>query len=299
MSRTTFLNVDDTKAGMADLDKEKINKLIQEASKNSKFFKQQQRREEENRRRIEVKLSKIKSFSNFQIEQAEKSADRYLNQLDKTRDLSRIFCHIDMDAFYASVEMRDNPTLQHVPMAVGGEGMLSTSNYLARQFGVRAAMPGFIARHLCPNLVIVPCDFEKYRTDSSKIMKIISEYDENYGSCGLDEAFADLTNHLQIRKTLSEEQRTFPKEENSIQTIIFGITAEETVQEIRHRIYLTTRLTASAGIACNMRLAKLCSDINKPNGQYQLESNVNIILNFIRNLPIRKIKGIGKVVFLS
>ncbi|CAF4624947.1 unnamed protein product [Rotaria sp. Silwood1] len=298
MSRTTFLNVDDTKAGMADLDKEKINKLIQEASKNSKFFKQQQRREEENRRRIEVKLSKIKSFSNFQIEQAEKSADRYLNQLDKTRDLSRIFCHIDMDAFYASVEMRDNPTLQHVPMAVGGEGMLSTSNYLARQFGVRAAMPGFIARHLCPNLVIVPCDFEKYRTDSSKIMKIISEYDENYGSCGLDEAFADLTNHLQIRKTLSEEQRTFPKEENSIQTIIFGITAEETVQEIRHRIYLTTRLTASAGIACNMRLAKLCSDINKPNGQYQLESNVNIILNFIRNLPIRKIKGIGKVTAL-
>ncbi|CAF1090496.1 unnamed protein product [Rotaria sordida] len=298
MSRTTFLNVDDTKAGMEDLDKEKINKLIQEASKNSKFFKQQQRREEENRRRIEVKLSKIKSFSTFQIEQAEKSADRYLNQLDKTRDLSRIFCHIDMDAFYASVEMRENPALQHVPMAVGGEGMLSTSNYLARQFGVRAAMPGFIARHLCPNLVIVPCDFNKYRVDSSKVMKIISEYDENYGSCGLDEAFADLTNHLQKRSTLSEEQRTFPKEENSTEIITFGITAEETVQEIRHRIYLATRITASAGMACNMRLAKLCSDINKPNGQYQLESNVNVILNFIRNLPIRKIKGIGKVTAL-
>ncbi|CAF1003210.1 unnamed protein product [Adineta steineri] len=298
MSRTTFLNVDDSKAGMEDLDKEKINKLIQEASKNSKFFKQQQRREEDNRRRIEVKLSKIKSFTPFQIEQAEKSADRYLSQLDKTRDLSRIFCHIDMDAFYASVEMRENPALQHVPMAVGGEGMLSTSNYLARQFGVRAAMPGFIGRQLCPNLVIVPCDFKKYRIDSSKVMKIISEYDDNYGSCGLDEAFADLTNHLQIRAVSSEQQRTFPKEDNSTDTITFGITAEETVQEIRHRIYLSTRLTASAGIACNMRLAKLCSDINKPNGQYQLESNVNVILNFIRNLPIRKIKGIGKVTAL-
>ncbi|CAF1032395.1 unnamed protein product [Adineta steineri] len=298
MSRTTFLNVDDSKAGMEDLDKEKINKLIQEASKNSKFFKQQQRREEDNRRRIEVKLSKIKSFTPFQIEQAEKSADRYLSQLDKTRDLSRTFCHIDMDAFYASVEMRENPALQHVPMAVGGEGMLSTSNYLARQFGVRAAMPGFIGRQLCPNLVIVPCDFKKYRIDSSKVMKIISEYDDNYGSCGLDEAFADLTNHLQIRALSSEQQRTFPKEDNSTDTITFGITAEETVQEIRHRIYLSTRLTASAGIACNMRLAKLCSDINKPNGQYQLESNVNIILNFIRNLPIRKIKGIGKVTAL-
>ncbi|CAF4901130.1 unnamed protein product, partial [Rotaria socialis] len=170
MSRTTFLNVDDTKAGMEDLDKEKINKLIQDASKNSKFFKQQQRREEDNRRRIEVKLSKIKSFTPFQIEQAEKSVDRYLAQLDKTRDLSRTFCHIDMDAFYAAVEMRDNPALQHVPMAVGGESMLSTSNYLARQFGVRAAMPGFIARHLCPNLVIVRCDFEKYRADSVKVM---------------------------------------------------------------------------------------------------------------------------------
>ncbi|CAF4387116.1 unnamed protein product, partial [Rotaria sordida] len=76
--------------------------------------------------------------------------------------------------------------------------------------------------------------------------------------------------------------------ENSTEIITFGITAEETVQEIRHRIYLATRITASAGMACNMRLAKLCSDINKPNGQYQLESNVNVILNFIRNLPIRK-----------
>ncbi|CAF4593524.1 unnamed protein product [Rotaria socialis] len=294
MSRTTFLNVDDTKAGMEDLDKEKINKLIQDASKNSKFFKQQQRREEDNRRRIEVKLSKIKSFTPFQIEQAEKSVDRYLAQLDKTRDLSRTFCHIDMDAFYAAVEMRDNPALQHVPMAVGGESMLSTSNYLARQFGVRAAMPGFIARHLCPNLVIVRCDFEKYRADSVKVI----EYDENYGSCGLDEAFADLTNHLQIRTNFSEQQRTFPKEENSTETITFGMTAEEVVQEMRHRIHLATRLTASAGIACNMRLAKLCSDINKPNGQYQLESNVEVILNFIRNMPIRKIKGIGKVTAL-
>ncbi|CAF1497008.1 unnamed protein product, partial [Adineta steineri] len=124
----------------------------------------------DNRRRIEVKLSKIKSFTHFQIEQAEKSADRYLTQLDKTRDLSRIFCHIDMDAFYASIDMRENPALQHVPMAVGGEGMLSTSNYLARQFGVRAAMPGSIERQLCPNLVIVPCDFNKYRIDSSKVM---------------------------------------------------------------------------------------------------------------------------------
>ncbi|CAF4984427.1 unnamed protein product, partial [Rotaria socialis] len=124
------------------------------------------------------------------------------------------------------------------------------------------------------------------------------EYDENYGSCGLDEAFADLTNHLQIRTNFSEQQRTFPKEENSTETITFGMTAEEVVQEMRHRIHLATRLTASAGIACNMRLAKLCSDINKPNGQYQLESNVEVILNFIRNMPIRKIKGIGKVTAL-
>ena|ERR1700733_15436599 len=98
----------------------------------------------------------------------------------------------------------------------------------------------------------VSFNYELYR-------KIISEYDENYGSCGLDEAFADLTNHLTIRMTSSEQQRTFPKEVNSNEIITFGITAEETVQEIRHRIYLATRLTASAGIACNMRLAKLCS----------------------------------------
>ena len=91
--------------------------------------------------------------------------------------------------------------------------------------------------------------------------KIISEYDDNYGSCGLDEAFADLTGHLQLRSASTEQQRTFPKDVNlaTDETITFGLTAEETVQEIRHRIYLATRLTASAGIACNMRLAKLCS----------------------------------------
>lgn len=141
--------------------------------------------------------------------------------------------------------------------------------------------------------------------------KILSEYDENYGSCGLDEAFVDLTSHFQQRIHSPDQQRTFPKDVNKNEheeTITFGLTAEETVQEIRHRIYLATHLTASAGIACNMRLAKLCSgriffllllhahiirslDINKPNGQYRLESNVDVILNFIRNLPIRKVKN--------
>jgi len=89
----------------------------------------------------------------------------------------------------------------------------------------------------------------------------LSEYDENYGSCGLDEAFVDLTNHLQQRIHSSDQQRTFPKDEqnSATETITFGFTAEETVQEIRLRIHLATRLTASAGIACNMRLAKLCS----------------------------------------
>ncbi len=111
----------------------------------------------------------------------------------------------------------------------------------------------------------------------------------------LDEAYLDLTEYMKKRYTLTVAERTFPKQpdDSTHETITFDTDIEDCVREIRHRIYLSTKLTASAGIACNLRLAKLCSDVNKPNGQCYLHSDVNIILDFIRKLPIRKIKGIG------
>ncbi len=101
-----------------------------------------------------------------------------------------------MDMFYAAVEIRDNPSLADKPVAVGGQMMISTANYIARKFGVRSAMPGFIAKKLCPNLIFVDCNFSKYKEASTIFKTILEEYDPDYESMGLDEANLDLTNYL-------------------------------------------------------------------------------------------------------
>ncbi|XP_048224240.1 DNA polymerase kappa isoform X2 [Perognathus longimembris pacificus] len=253
-----------------------------------------------------------------------------------------------MDAFYAAVEMRDNPELKDKPIAVGSLSMLSTSNYHARRFGVRAAMPGFIAKRLCPQLIIVPPNFDKYRAVSKEVKEILAEYDPNFMAMSLDEAYLNITKHLQERQNWPEDKRRYfikmgnlvendkPRKEvnnvcehewpsspllfedsppdlqppgnpfqvdfeehNNPQTlqdsIVFGTSAEEVVKEIRFRIEQKTTLTASAGIAPNTMLAKVCSDKNKPNGQYQILPTRQAVMDFIKDLPIRKVSGIGKV----
>lgn len=113
----------------------------------------------------------------------------------------------------------------------------------------------------------------------------------------LDEAYLDITDHLEKRSDLDAAYRTYPKsygeDDDNDEMITFGLDVDECVRELRHRIYLATRLTASAGIACNMRLAKLCSDCNKPNGQFRLENKRDTIIKFICDMPVRKMNGIG------
>ena len=146
------------------------------------------------------------------------------------------------DAFYAAVEERDQPSLKDQPMAVGGMGMLSTSNYLARKYGVRAGMPGFIGKKLCPTLKIVPPNFEKYKAVSSIIRQVFKEYDPGFCPMSLDEAYLDITEYLDTHSNLR---------------------ASEVVEEMRAKIFQNTQLTASAGISLNTMLAKICSDLNK------------------------------------
>ena len=184
-----------------------------------------------------------------------------------------------MDMFYAAVEMRDNPALRGVPMAVGGMGMLSTSNYAARKFGVRAAMPGFIAKKLCPDLVIVPGNMEKYAAVSEVVRGVFREYDPNFAPMSLDEAYLDIT------ELLSKHQEDRDSQE----------TAWNIVNEMRSKIHERTELTASAGIAPNCFLAKVCSDLNKPNGQYELRPDAEEVMKFVSGLAIRKVGGIGNV----
>jgi DNA polymerase kappa len=127
-----------------------------------------------------------------------------------------------MDMFYAAVEIRDDPSLADKPVAIGGDMMISTANYIARKFGVRSAMPGFIAKKLCPNLVFVDCNFYKYKEVSKVFKGILAEYDKEYESMGLDEANLDLTNYL--------IEKGFNNDEGKVQV----------VKEIRTRIHEAT-----------------------------------------------------------
>ncbi|XP_069793619.1 DNA polymerase kappa isoform X2 [Narcine bancroftii] len=255
--------LNDNKAGMGGLDKEKINKIIMEASKGSRFYENEQKREEQVNQRIEKMLQQKAQVTEHLRKIRQQQVDRLRIELEKNRDLSRTIIHIDMDAFYAAVEMKDNPELKDKPMAVGSKSMLSTSNYHARKYGVRAAMPGFIAKKLCPNLIIVPTNFDKYRSVSKQVQEILGDYDPNFVAVSLDEAYLDITEHLEQRQNWPEHKRTY--------------------------------YCHGEGIAPNMMLSKVCSEVNKPNGQYQIPADSSAVMDFVKNLPIRKVPGIGKV----
>lgn len=183
----------------------------------------------------------------------------------------RKIIHVDMDAFYASVEMRDNPAYRNVPLAVGGEGprsVLCTCNYLARQFGVRSAMPAIRAKQLCPDLLIVHGRMLVYKEVSAKIREIFLRYTKLIEPLSLDEAYLDVTDC---------------KLHNGSATLI--------AQDIRQAIFNELSLTASAGIAPNKFLAKIASDENKPNGQCVISPDK--VADFVEYLPLKKIPGVG------
>lgn len=183
----------------------------------------------------------------------------------------RKIIHIDMDCFYAQVEMRDDPTLRDIPLAVGGEGkrsVLSTCNYIARQFGVRSAMPAIKAKQLCPNLKIVHGRMAVYQEVSAKIREIFSRYTDLIEPLSLDEAYLDVTHCEQ-----------------------FSGSATLIAKDIRRAIWQELNLTASAGIAPCKFLAKIASDENKPNGQFVITPDR--VSDFVEFLAVRKIPGIG------
>lgn len=185
----------------------------------------------------------------------------------------RKIIHVDMDAFYASVEQRDNPELRGKPVAVGSgakRGVVAAASYEARQFGVRSAMPSTTAMRNCPDLIFVTPRFDAYRAISQQIREIFAEYTSVIEPLSLDEAYLDVTENL----------KNLP-------------TASETAREIRQKILETTALTASAGISYNKFLAKLASDLRKPNGQFVIPPNKGA--EFIEALPVAKFHGVGKV----
>ncbi|UYU32714.1 DNA polymerase IV [Siccibacter colletis] len=186
----------------------------------------------------------------------------------------RKIIHVDMDCFFAAVEMRDNPALRDIPLAIGGSrerrGVISTANYPARKFGVRSAMPTATALKLCPHLTLLPGRFDAYKEASAQIRDIFSRYTSLIEPLSLDEAYLDVTDSVHCHGS-----------------------ATLMAQQIRATIYNETGLTASAGIAPVKFLAKIASDLNKPNGQYVITPDA--VPDFLKTLPLSKIPGVGKV----
>ncbi|MBC30205.1 MAG: DNA polymerase IV [Muricauda sp.] len=185
----------------------------------------------------------------------------------------RKIIHVDMDAFYASVEQHDNPELKGKPIAVGGgskRGVVSAASYEARKFGVRSAMAGYLAKRNCPDLIFVKPRFDRYKEVSQQIRSIFFEYTDLVEPLSLDEAYLDVTEN---------------KKGNPSATLI--------AKEIREKIFERTGLTASAGISINKFIAKVASDYHKPNGQKTV--NPEEVVEFLEDLDIRKFYGVGKV----
>ncbi len=185
----------------------------------------------------------------------------------------RKIIHVDMDAFYASVEQMDNPELKGKPVAVGGggkRGVVSAASYEARKFGVKSAMAGNLASKLCPELIFVRPRFDRYSEISKKVKSIFYDYTDLVEPLSLDEAYLDVTEN---------------KKGNPSASLI--------AKDIRERIFNEVGLTASAGISINKFIAKIASDYNKPNGQKTV--NPEKVIEFLEKLDIRKFYGVGKV----
>ena len=181
--------------------------------------------------------------------------------------------HVDMDAFYASVEQMDNPELKGKPLAVGGggeRGVVAAASYEARKFGVRSAMSGFQARKNCPDLIFVKPRFARYKEISKQIRGIFYEYTDLVEPLSLDEAYLDVTKNKKLHPSA---------------TLI--------ASEIRERIFKEVGLRASAGISNSKFVAKIASDVNKPNGQKTIPPEE--VERFLEELPIEKFFGIGRV----
>ncbi|KAJ7072363.1 hypothetical protein C8F01DRAFT_1103720 [Mycena amicta] len=257
------------KAGLAQ-DQSEINRIIAEVSKGSKFYEREKQKDKELTAKIDrLLILRDTLTAGADLQKIEAKVDQILLKLRAERDLSQQIVHFDLDSFFASVEVLHDPSLTDKAFAVG-HSVISTASYEARKYGVRSGMATFIAKKLCPQLLMVDHGMESYSEMSYKVMAICKRYDTTMCPAGCDEGYLNITQYC--------------AEHN--------LSADDAVQHLRTAVFQETKLTVSAGIAPNL----VCSNIrNKPNGQYHLPFDEESILAFMRNLPIRKIPGIGRV----
>ncbi|KXL41661.1 hypothetical protein M433DRAFT_131517 [Acidomyces richmondensis BFW] len=265
-----------TKSGQDGVDQQKVSEIIYNASKGSKYFNHEEHKDKNLTAKISRILVKKRELQRIEanggLRHELKKADEYIAELEAGRDLSQVIVHIDCDAFYAAVEELDRPELKELPFAVG-MGVLTTCNYVARKYGCRSGMAGFVADKLCPALIHLPLNFDKYTAKAKEVRAVLEQYDPRFESASIDEAYLNITDYC-------AEHNMAP---------------EDAVQQMRAEIHEKCKITISAGIAANAKLAKICSNKNKPNGQYRLPSERSAIMAFMRDLPTRKVNGIGRV----
>lgn len=209
-----------------------------------------------------------------------------------SQNMARVIFHIDMDAFYASVEQRDNPALRGKPVVVGSppnqRGVVCAASYEARKFGVRSAMPSITASRLCPKATFVPPRMEKYKAESIKLMQILSETGATIEPMSIDEAYMDLSEVMGAR--VKDELESHDSADLPDAMLEFALPI---AREIKARIRNERNLTATIGVAPNKLLAKLASDFKKPDGLTLVRDRDK--LDFLRPMPVRAIHGVGRV----
>ncbi|KAK5076894.1 hypothetical protein LTR64_005626 [Lithohypha guttulata] len=261
-----------TKAGQGGVDQKKVADVIYEASKGSKFFNNEEVKDKNLTVKIERILKQKAQLEKLDLKHDLRRADAYITELELSRDLSQYVVHIDCDAFYAAVEEIDRPELKTVPMAVG-QGVLTTCNYEARKYGCRSAMAGFVAKKLCPQLICLPLNFDKYTAKAKEVRVVLAEYDPGFESSSIDEAYLNVTQYC-------EDHHLGP---------------EDAVAQLRREVHQRCKITISAGVAPNAKIAKICSNKNKPSGQFRIPNDRNAVMSFVSNLPVRKVNGVGRV----
>nr|POF24736.1 dna polymerase kappa [Quercus suber] len=265
-----------TKSGQDGVDQKKVAEIIYNASKGSKFFNNEETKDKALTVKITRILAKKRELERIEaaggLKNELKRADEYVAEMEYARDLTQAVIHVDCDAFYAAVEELDRPELRELPFSVG-KGVLTTCNYIARQYGCRSGMSGFVALRLCPDLIQIPVNFEKYVAKATEVRTVLARYDPRFQSASCDEAYLNITQYCQDH----------------------DMNAEDVVSEMRAQVFAECKITISAGIAANAKLAKICSNKNKPNGQFRLPSERSAIMSFMRDLPTRKVNGIGRV----
>ncbi len=206
--------------------------------------------------------------------------------------MARVIFHIDMDAFYASVEQRDNSLLRGKPVVVGSppnrRGVVCAASYEARKFGVRSAMPSITAARLCPNAVFVPPRMEKYKAESSRLMEILARTGATIEPMSIDEAYMDLSAVMHSISQTEIEQTDPHEHADTLLELALPV-----AREIKDKIRDERRLTATIGVAPNKLLAKLASDFKKPDGLTLVRNRDK--LDFLRPMPVRALHGVGRV----